>query len=59
MEAITPALLDQLPLAEIERVTFFKRDELTSDLICCNVQAAGRGWLFHEEMTGWELCSTA
>jgi hypothetical protein len=45
----------QLPLAEIERVTFFKRDELTTDLICCDVQAVGRDWFFHEEMVGWEL----
>lgn len=55
MEAITPAVLEQLPLAKIDRVTFFKRDELTTDLICCDVQAAGRDWLFHEEMVGWEL----
>ena len=55
MDAITPAVLEQLPLAEIDRVMFFKRDELTADLICCDVQAAGHNWLFHEEMVRWEL----
>ena len=54
MTAITATLLRQLPLTDIDRVTFFNRDELTTDLICCNVQAAGREWLFHEEMVGWE-----
>ena len=44
---------EALPLDSIERVTFFKRDEVTSDLICCRIEAAGLSWLFHEEMEGW------
>lgn len=52
-EAITPELLKQLPLEEIRKVAFFKRDEITSDLICCEVNVAGRPWLFHEELKGW------
>lgn len=55
MDAITPALLTQLPLTEIDRVTFFKRDELTTDLLCCDVQLNGQDWFFHEEMAGWDL----
>jgi len=44
----------QLPLADIRRVTFYKRDELTTDLICCEVEACGQTWFFHEEADGWE-----
>ena len=55
MNSITRAALDQLPLSEIERVTFYKRDELTADLICCEVCAANRDWFFHEEAKGWQL----
>jgi hypothetical protein len=50
-----PALLDQLPIEQIEAVTFYKRDELTTDLICCDVQIAGKSWFFHEEVKGWDL----
>ena len=42
-----------LPDAAIERVMFFKRDELTTDLICCEVIAASGAFLAHEEMIGW------
>ena len=55
MDAITPELLDQLSLTEIDRVTFFKRDELTTDLLCCDVQLNGQHWFFHEGMGGWDL----
>jgi hypothetical protein len=55
MDAITPALLDRLSLTEIDRITFFKRDELTTDLLCCDVQRNGQNWFFHEEMPGWDL----
>ncbi|VWX48339.1 hypothetical protein [Novosphingobium sp. 9U] len=51
--SITPAILRQLPLPEISAVTFYKRDEITTDLICCDVQVAGQVWSFHEEVTGW------
>ena len=36
-------------------VTFYKRDELTTDLICSEVRAANRDWFFHEEAQGWQL----
>ena len=37
----------------VERVEFFKRDELTTDLICCEVVTEARSQLFHEEMSDW------
>ena len=55
MNEIGPTLLDQLPLEQIEAVIFYKRDELTTDLICCDVRIAGKTWFFHEEMKGWDL----
>jgi hypothetical protein len=48
-------LLAQLPLSEIDKVTFYKRDEITSDLICCEIVIAGTAWTFHEELDGWGL----
>jgi hypothetical protein len=54
MRAITASVLDQLPLAGIESVIFYKRDELTTDLICCEVDVNGRAWFFHEELEGWD-----
>jgi hypothetical protein len=33
-------LCEQLPLAEIAKVTFLKRNEVTTDLICCDVAIA-------------------
>ena len=47
-------VLAQLPLSGIDTVTFYKRDELTSDLICCDVSIEDRVWTFHEEMVGWD-----
>lgn len=44
----------ELPLTAIDRVVFYKRDELTTDLICCDVDVGPTRWFFHEEMTGWE-----
>jgi hypothetical protein len=55
MDSTIPAIREQLPLAEVELVTFYKRDELTTDLICCEVRVASRDWFFHEEATGWKL----
>jgi hypothetical protein len=37
----------------VERVEFFKRDELTSDLICCEVVVDGQLHFFHEEEIAW------
>ena len=50
---ITPAVLAQLPLLEVREVTFYKRDQITTDLICCDVEVGGNLWTFHEEATGW------
>ena len=52
--AIDPDTLHQLRLEAIERVTFYKRDEITTDLIYCNIEIAGTTWTFHEELEGWE-----
>lgn len=52
--SITPAILAQLPLPDIDAVLFYKRDEITTDLICCDVEIAGRTWTFHEETKGWK-----
>jgi hypothetical protein len=52
MTAIDASLLRQLPLNQVERVTFYKRDEITADLICCDVEIGGQVWTFHEEQVG-------
>lgn len=46
-------------LSEVDRVEFFKRDEVTTDLICCEITFLGKGktggLIFaHEEMPHWE-----
>lgn len=51
---ITPAVIAQLPLADIDSVVFYKRDEITTDLICCDVEVAGRISSFNEEAKGWD-----
>lgn len=53
-ERIPNDIGEQLPLADIQRVTFYKRDELTTDLICCDIEARGRTWFYHEEAEGWD-----
>lgn len=50
---ITPAILAQLSLVDIDAVVFYKRDQITTDLICCDVEVAGRVSTFHEEAKGW------
>jgi len=55
METIDSALLARLPLHQIKVVTFYKRDQLTTDLICCDVQIGEQTWFFHEEARGWDL----
>ena len=42
-----------IPAEQVRRVTFFKRDEVMSDLICCEVASDDQHWLFHEDMGGW------
>ena len=34
-------------------MVFYKRDEITADLICCDVEIGGKVWTFHEEADGW------
>jgi len=46
--------LNRLRLSSIDKVTFYKRDEIATDLICCEVVAADKFWTFHEEMPGWD-----
>ncbi len=46
-------------LSEVERVEFFKRDEVTTDLICCEIALLPKGKIgglifAHEEMPHWE-----
>ena len=55
MAGINADLLVQLPLEAVENVTFYKRDEITADLICCDVVAGGKVWTFHEDHAGWGL----
>jgi len=55
MTCIDAKLLAQLPLADIGKVMFHKRDEITSDLICCDVVVGEKVWTFHEELVGWEM----
>ena len=54
-ETITTSILDDLPLDRIDAVNFYKRDELVTDLICCDVEIEGRIWTFHEEAEGWDM----
>ncbi|MBA3878458.1 MULTISPECIES: hypothetical protein [Sphingomonas] len=42
-----------LPLDAVDRVTFFKRDEITTDLICCDVHSGSLVWFCHEEDPSW------
>jgi hypothetical protein len=50
VDAIDANLLEQLPLSEVDKVTFYKRDEVTTDLVCCDVKVGERIWTFHEEL---------
>ena len=55
MDGINPVLLGQMPLADIAKAVFYKRDQLTTDLICCEIETAEGARTFHEEMAGWDL----
>jgi hypothetical protein len=55
MPAIDAGLLADLSLPEIDQVVFYKRDEITTDLICCDISVGGQTRIFHEEMAGWDL----
>jgi hypothetical protein len=43
-----------LPHADVNKVTFYKRDEITTDLICCDVVTNDQVWTLHEELVGWK-----
>lgn len=42
-------------MPEIQNVTFYKRDEITTDLLCCDIVVGDRVLSFHEEMTSWDV----
>ena len=54
MSGIGRSELAQLPVEAIDKVTFYMRDEITTDLICCEVKVGDRFWTFHEELAGWD-----
>jgi hypothetical protein len=54
-EAVDHSILEQLPLPAITRVVFFKRDEITTDLICVEIELVEKTWFFHEVIQGWDL----
>ncbi|TCJ37087.1 hypothetical protein [Parafrankia sp. BMG5.11] len=53
MAGIDAEVLAQLPVAEVSKVAFYKRDEITTDLICCDVVVGEKVWTFHEKLPGW------
>ena len=50
--SITPPTLN---LQQVERVVFSRRDMLTNDLICCDVQMGEHFYTWHEEREDWPL----
>jgi hypothetical protein len=52
MASIDADLLGKLPLTDVTKVTFYKRDELTTDLIRCDVLLGDEVWSFDEELVG-------
>lgn len=45
----------RLKLSDIVEIAAYKRDEITTDLICFDVTAAdGAVWTFHEEIVGFD-----
>ncbi len=46
-------------LAKVKRVEFYKRDGLTTDLICCDITVSGKGGaeeviFAHEDLPHWD-----
>ena len=43
----------------VDQIVFFKRDELTTDLICCEITIITKGspvvWFVHEEADEWTM----
>lgn len=50
--------LQKYNLDTVIKVEFFKRDELTTDLLCCEILISGtkgnETWFVHEESTQWD-----
>ena len=55
MARIDADVLAQIPLTDVGKVTFYKRDEVTTDLVCCDGVIDDQMWSFHEELVGWDL----
>ncbi len=55
MEKIDAETIRNLKHNDVEKVLFYKIDEITTDLICCDVEVTDGTWRFHEELEGWEL----
>ena len=55
MTIIDAAMLERIPANSVTKVAFYKRDEVTTDLICCQVVCGDEVWTFHEECVGWSL----
>ena len=51
---VSVGLGEVMPWANVRRVTAFKRDELTTDLICLTFSDGEISIEVHEEMSGWE-----
>jgi hypothetical protein len=47
-------IVAELPLEVVSKVTFYKRDEITIDLICCDVVVRDKVRTFHEELACWD-----
>lgn len=43
----------ELPLHAVDTVSFYKRDEITTDLICCEVAVGDSVFVYHEELPAW------
>lgn len=53
--------MQPISLGDVEEVTFFKRDEITTDLVCCEIRVDandGPIWFFHEETVGFDKLVT-
>jgi hypothetical protein len=46
---------NELPLDSISTVTFYKKDLITVDLVCCEICIEDKVWTFHEEQSDWDM----
>ena len=49
-----PKHIETVRLDAVSAVVLYKRDELTTDLVCCDIVAEGLVYFVHEEMTGFD-----